>query len=165
MQQFPITLERYFFTRLSVISNPDHIEDNEGGVDATLDSSIDVKQPLEGKGDFFIAEQRVKLDSSDNTKLPYSLDVECIGFFKVDSSLEAEQRLSAVTMVAHNVLYSAVRETILAATARQAWGPFSIGLSVLRNKSPNVEQKQPSKKPKVKEGKVTSPIRSPSKPK
>lgn len=163
MSQFPITLERYFFTRLSVISNPDHIDDNEGGVDATLDSSIDVKQPLEGKGDYFIAEQRVKLDSLDKPKLPYSLDVECIGFFKVDTSLEAEKRLSVVTMVAHNVLYSAVREAVLAATARQAWGPFSIGLSVLKSKSPNEELVQPRKKAKTKERKVISRTRSTSK--
>lgn len=160
MLQFPITLERYFFTRLSVISNPDHVEDNEGGVDATLDSSIDVKQPLEGKGDFFIAEQRVKLDAIDNPKLPYSLDIECIGFFKVDTSLETEKRLSVVTMVAHNVLYSAVREAILAATARQAWGPFSIGLSVLKAKSSNGELMEPPIKAKAKEKKLTSRTRS-----
>ena len=73
--------------------------------------------------------------------------------------MDAEERLSAVTIVAHNVLYSAVREAILAATARQAWGPFSIGLSVLKPKSPNGELMQPSKKTKTKERKVVSRTR------
>jgi preprotein translocase subunit SecB len=135
MAPFPITLERYFFTRLIVISNPDHIENHDGRLDVEMESSIDVKQPPEGTGSLFIAEQRVRLDTTGNPQLPYTLDIECIGFFNVDSSLEVEQRVKAVTVVAHNVLYAAVREVILSATARQAWGPLSIGLSVLRSTS------------------------------
>lgn len=129
---FPITLDRYFFTRFVVVSNPDHVNGEEETVNVDLDSSINVKEPEEGNGHTFIAEQRVKLDASTRPDLPYSLDIECIGFFKVDGSLERDKRLRAVTVVAHNVLYAAVRESVLSATARQAWGPFSIGLSVLR---------------------------------
>lgn len=132
MAPFPITLERYFFTRLIVISNPDHIENHDGRLDVEMESSLDVKQPPEETGSLFIAEQRVRLDATSNPQLPYTIDIECIGFFNMDSSLEVEQRLKAVTVVAHNVLYAAVREAILSATARQAWGPLSIGLSVLR---------------------------------
>lgn len=145
MTQFPITLERYFFTRLSVISNPDHIGNEGGVIDGQLDSSLDVKQPPDDKGDIYIAEQRVKLDSSESPHLPYSIDIECIGFFKVDASLEAEKRLKAVTIVAHNVLYAAVREAVLTATSRQAWGPFSIGIAVLKS-SASIESPSPAVK-------------------
>lgn len=147
MAQFPISLERYFFTRFTVVSNPDHVGNDEETINVDLDSSINVKQPDEGGGEVFIAEQRVRLDASSRPELPYSLDVECIGFFRVNDELPSDERQKAVTLVAHNVLYSAVRESVLSATSRQAWGPFSIGLSVLRTTT-SVDAKKTSELPK-----------------
>lgn len=147
MAQFPISLERYFFTRFTVVSNPDHVGNVEDMIDVDLDSSINVKRTDEGDGEVFIAEQRVRLDASSRSDLPYSLDVECIGFFRVNEELPRDERQKAVTLVAHNVLYSALRESVLSATSRQAWGPFSIGLSVLRTTS--VDDKKTSEPPKI----------------
>jgi preprotein translocase subunit SecB len=131
MQPFPISIDRYFFTRFCVISNPDHTPSKSGLINAQVESSLNVSQPTEG-GDIYIAEQRVKLTAAGSPTLPYSLDIECIGFFKVEPSLEEGKRLQMVAAVAHSVLFAATRDAVLTASARQPWGPFSIGLAILQ---------------------------------
>ncbi|MFZ2541865.1 MAG: hypothetical protein WAW75_08850 [Gallionella sp.] len=130
MQPFPISIDRYFFTRFSVISNPDHTPDGSGLINAQVESFLNINQ--QENGDTYRAEQRVKLVADRNSSLPYSLDIECIGIFKVEPSLEEDKRPKLVTAVAHSVLFAAVRDAVLTATARQAWGAFSIGLAVLQ---------------------------------
>lgn len=130
MQPFPISIDRYFFTRFSVISNPDHTPDESGLINAQVESSLNINQ--QESGGIYIAEQRVKLIADGNSSLPYSLDIECIGFFKVEPSLEDGKRLQMVAAVAHSVLFASARDAVLAATARQPWGAFSIGLAILQ---------------------------------
>lgn len=132
MQPFPISIDRYFFTRFCVVSNPDHTPSESGLVNAQIESALNVSQPTES-GHVYIAEQRVKLITEGNFSLPYSLDIECIGFFKVAPSLEEEKRQQMIAAVAHSVLFAAIRDAVLTATARQPWGPFSIGLAVLQS--------------------------------
>jgi preprotein translocase subunit SecB len=150
MQPFPVSIDRYFFTRFCVVSNPDHTPEENGLINAQVESSLNISQPNEG-GNIYIAEQRVKLTTDGNSSLPYSLDIECIGFLKVDPSLEEEKRQHIVTVVAHSILFAAVRDAVLTATARQPWGPFSIGLAVLQPlKSPSSAEVAPRKaRPRV----------------
>jgi hypothetical protein len=78
MQPFPVSIDRYFFTRFCVVSNPDHTPEENGLINAQVESSLNISQPNEG-GNIYIAEQRVKLTTDGNSSLPYSLDIECIG--------------------------------------------------------------------------------------
>ena len=133
MLPFPVSIERYFFTRFSVISNPDHVEDTTGSREARVDFSLEIKQPENG-GNVYVAQQRVKMDATGNPSYPYSLDVECLGFFNVDPGMKEDQKSPLVLAVAHNVLYASIREAIVAATSRQPWGPLCIGLSTLQQK-------------------------------
>lgn len=131
MQSLPITVDRYFFTRFCVESNPNLAQSENQGIKANVDSKLQISK-APNSPDVYVAEQQVKIDANSDTSIPYSIDVECIGFFKVeDSSLGEEERHSGVTILAHTVLYASVRDAVLAATARQPWGPFSIGISVL----------------------------------
>lgn len=131
MQSLPITVDRYFFTRFCVESNPNLVQSEHQGVKANVDSKLQISK-APNSPDVYVAEQQVKIDANSDTSIPYSIDVECIGFFKVeDSSLGEEERNRGVTILAHTVLYASVRDAVLAATARQPWGPFSIGISVL----------------------------------
>jgi len=149
MQPFPISIERYFFTRFCVVSNPDHTPSESGLINAQVESFLNVSQPAEG-GNTYIAEQKVKLVADGNTAFPYSLDIECLGFFKVEPSLEEEKRVQMITVVAHSVLFAAIRDAVLAATARQPWGSFSIGLAVLKPLNPQPAAKVTQRKTKQK---------------
>lgn len=131
MQPLPISVDRYFFTRFCVESNPDLVQSENQRIEAKVDSELKVNK-VPGSTDVYVAEQHVKIDANSNTSIPYSIDVECMGFFKVeDSSLGEEDSQRGVTMLAHTILYASVRDAVLAATARQPWGPFSIGVSIL----------------------------------
>jgi len=134
MQSLPITVDRYFFTRFCVESNPNHVQLENQRVEASVDSRLQINR-VPNSPDVYVAEQKVKIDANSDTSIPYSIDVECIGFFKVeDPSLGEEERKRGVTILAHTVLYASVRDAVLAATARQPWGPFSIGISVLKSR-------------------------------
>ncbi|MBK9447558.1 MAG: hypothetical protein IPO00_16555 [Betaproteobacteria bacterium] len=88
----------------------------------------------------FVAHQRVVVDLEKNPLSPYAIEIECIGMLKaMEAGIE-----KGVTMVAHSVLYSAVRELVLQLTSRQPWGPLSIGISVLTPQS--LEKGAPSEK-------------------
>lgn len=131
MQSLPISVDRYFFTRFCVESNPDLIQSENQRIEAKVHSELKVNK-VPSSANVYVAEQQVKIDANSNTSIPYSIDIECIGFFKVeDSSLGEEDCQRGVTLLAHTILYASVRDAVLAATARQPWGPFSIGVSIL----------------------------------
>ncbi len=131
MQSLPITVDRYFFTRFCVESNPNLAQSENQGIKANVDSKLQISK-APNSTDVYVAEQQVKIDANSDTSIPYSIDVACIGFFKVeDSSLGEDERERGVMILAHTVLYASVRDAVLAATARQPWGPFSIGMSIL----------------------------------
>lgn len=145
MQSLPITVDRYFFTRFCVESNPALAQSENQRVVASVDSKLQINMVPNSPG-IYVAEQQVKIDANSDTSIPYSIDVECIGFFKVeDQSLGEEERKRGVTILAHTVLYASVRDAVLAATARQPWGPFSIGISVLKSQEAGTSSKPAAK--------------------
>lgn len=146
---FPITLESCFFTRLCVIANPDYEGSQSNGVQVDANSTIDIALADEA-GTRYLATQRVQLGLEEGTGVPYEIDVECVGFFQVDEELEEHERKAAVVRVAHNVLYSATREAILTATARQPWGPFCIPIALLKTQEDAVPTKAKPKAQKKK---------------
>lgn len=127
-----IRIDRHFFTRLKVTANPD-FEPNkvERPIrNAAVASSMSV-QDIPGEP-AILCTQTVKLELPDKHSIPYELDIECVGFFVCDTgTMDGAGRQLAARM-AHQVLYSAVREMVITMTARMAWGPFSIGLAFLK---------------------------------
>lgn len=144
MPPLQVSIVRYFFTKFCVVSNPDHAQNGIGFVNDPIESSLDVQQTEKG-GNIYIAQQRIKLDATNNPSLPYSLDVECIGIFKVEPALEEKQRVPMIMTLAHNVLYPSIREAVLIATGRQPWGPLSIGVSILQGSSEETVTEKKSK--------------------
>ncbi len=113
-----------------VTSNPLHEGKPPTEAISLNESSLSVV-PVPERPGTYAAWQRVRLDADNRTDCPYSLDVECYCTMTYTTDMPADDMLRRAYMVAHNVLYSACREAILTATARQAWGEFSLGLSVL----------------------------------
>lgn len=135
----PISLIRVVFTRSIVVSIPTHqpvdatnlkpedIEPIAGPV-----NKIDVVQVKESAG-VYQASMRTLLNQSGDPIDPYIVDMECVGFFKVDGSLDEAEAVRGVTITAHSVLYGAIREAVSWITGRQAFGPLVLGLSVLQS--------------------------------
>lgn len=124
-----IVLNRHFFTRLAVTANPMFDATTSPVKTADLVANLDISQPPDTKGTLMCT-QTLRLEAT--SAVPYALDVECVGFFRAADPVElTDEQLHMASIVAHQVLYAAVREMVLTMSARMAWGPFSIGLATL----------------------------------
>lgn len=126
---FPIHLDRTIFTRSIVISIQGHKEPENKEL-CGPENSINV-EPVEGDANRYVATMTSKLNIDGSTDYPYTIDMECIGFFTVDSDADDRARSAGLAIVAHSVLYGAIREAIAWITGRQAYGQVSMGLSVI----------------------------------
>lgn len=135
----PVSFGTTFFTEISIRANPDFKSDGPlQQVDAHLNSALNTEL-INKENNQFAAELRVKLEPGNKINVPYYFDIICLVSLTIDPSVPEEHRPSLATQAAHTVAFPAVRELILNLTARQPWGQFFIGLSVL----------QPSKQTKL----------------
>lgn len=135
---YPVTLEKFFFTRSVVIAVDSHIPGG-GALSIGPENKIELF-PVDNKPGQYQVRMQSTFNSNGDPSAPYSIDMQCIGFFTVDNNLTHEEALRAVTITGHNVLYGAIREAIAWITGRQPFGSLVIGLSVLQpppSDSPN----------------------------
>lgn len=138
----PISLVRVIFTRSVIVSIPEHkpVEEKAAQLGdvktiAGPANKIDVVQVTDMPS-LYQATMRTLLNQDGDPTAPYIVDMECVGFFKVDGSLETVEAIRAVTITAHSVLYGAIREAVTWITGRHAFGPLVLGLSILQPPPP-----------------------------
>ncbi len=130
---FPIELERVIFTRSVVVSIQGHDPSSAPKELAGPDNDINVS-PIEGESSVFMATMTTKMNLEGSPEYPYTIDMECLGFFRIIDEADEKARNGGLLVVAHSVLYGAIREAVSWLTARQAYGSVSLGLSVLQPK-------------------------------
>ncbi|PIV88172.1 MAG: hypothetical protein COW48_07510 [Hydrogenophilales bacterium CG17_big_fil_post_rev_8_21_14_2_50_63_12] len=127
----PVTFGTTLFPEITIRANPDFKPDGpQHLVDAHLNSALNT-QAIEGEDNQFFSELRVKLDPGSKANVPYYFDILCLLTLTISPEVPNEHRLSLANQAAHTIAFPAVRELILNLTARQPWGQFFIGLSVL----------------------------------
>lgn len=126
---FPVRLDRVFFTRSIVIALPEFKA--ELPVQLQPENKLDLA-PVDGQPHRYLSTMRTLINRDQDTALPYVIDFECVGVFLVDENLDEEETKRVVTQVSHNVLYGAIREAVCMQTARQPYGPIMLGLSLLQ---------------------------------
>lgn len=127
----PVLFEGTTFPEISVIANPDF----RGNMDEpnTIDGDVDSKLNMvcaSDKDRRFIGELRVRTGHNSNDT-PYKIDILCVVSLMVDSAVPRDDLHAFALQAAHSMAFPAIRELIISLTARQPWGQFSIGLSVL----------------------------------
>jgi preprotein translocase subunit SecB len=127
----PITLQTVLFVRSTVVAIQAHVPD-EGMVSASPENNIVINK-VEGQPGHYNASMRTVINPEMEPNSPYLIDMECIAIFVADDTLSEEEALRGVTITAHNVLYGAIRESVLWLTSRQPFGPLMLGLSVLKS--------------------------------
>lgn len=133
----PITLEQVVFVRSIVVAMQGH-EPTSNEVKTGPENNLVVTK-IEGTTRRYQANMQTLFNQSHDKAYPYSIDMECVGFFGVDDTLTEEEAVRGVTITAHNVLYGAIREAIAWITGRQPYGPLVFGLSILRPSAPPQE--------------------------
>lgn len=129
----PISLEAVLFTKTFVQAMSGHElrADGQRAIAAQPENSIDVKK-VEDRPNVYAATMTSVLNAAKDTAVPYYFEMECLALLRADDSLSEEEALRGITITAHSVLYGAIRETVAWMTARQPFGPFLLGLSILR---------------------------------
>lgn len=132
MEQKPhsIALERLMFVKSCVTAiqdfSPDDTTNSVLPINI-LDSEILPEQP--GK---WLSKFRLSYNADLAKNAPYCIDMECFCILSADESLSYEDAARGITITAHSVLYGAIREAVAWITARQPYGPLTLGLSVLQ---------------------------------
>jgi preprotein translocase subunit SecB len=128
----PIQLEQVLFTRSIVISVNDHKPSATAQINPGPENAINLT-PIDGQVNRYQVSMSSKFNINGDSAYPYIIDMECIGFFSVDSKLSKDEAMRGVMITAHGVLYGAIREAVAWITGRQPFGPLMLGLSVLRS--------------------------------
>ena len=129
---FPIALESVVFTRSVVIAVKGYTEPDDNDQTGPA-NEITVAQHGENRN-LYMATMMSKMNLDGSTRHPYIIDMECFGIFHVADEADDEVRSRGLLVVAHNVLYGAIREAVAWLTGRQANGQVSLGLSLLEPK-------------------------------
>lgn len=126
MKAPPLQLERYFFTRTVANANPgfDPVEaGNAGDAERDVDVQVQLFRNDTDPHQYQLTLSVVPVAVGD-TRPPYELEVEAVGFFSVNPNFEHPDMDRLVQVNGASLLYSAAREYVMTVTGRGPWGPF-----------------------------------------
>lgn len=127
-----VVFEGTMFPEISVIANPEFVNNGQLKViNDKVESNIAI-DCLDLEKRRYLGELRVRTGATGNNNTPYTIDILCITSFRIDPDIPDEALEQVALRAAHSMAFPAVRELILTLTARQPWGQFSIGMSLLR---------------------------------
>lgn len=126
MNQPPLLLERYFFTKISVLANPDFAPDTTGRKPPTM---IDIKtqsQVGEDPRRWMIGLGIDTVPDAIQQGAPYQVSLQVVGFFLVTADVPEDKVRAIAEVNGGSILYSAAREYLLSVTGRGPWAPVSL---------------------------------------
>jgi preprotein translocase subunit SecB len=123
MSSLPLVVERHFFTKVMVEANPAHQpeKDKEQVVGIRTEVQGGPRQDDPRRWRLFLT---VRTETSEEERIPYKIDLECVGFFTVGPEVEENKIPALVHANGAAILYSSTREFLLMITGRGPWGGF-----------------------------------------
>ena len=123
----PLQLEDSFLTTLSIQANPDYRPPGAGQPVPGLRVVPRVQLAAhESDAHRYQLTLTVQDDPDAEEEQPYALDLRMVGQFVVDEGLEHDRVEHLVAVNGASLLYSALREIVLMATGRSAWGSVQL---------------------------------------
>ena len=121
----PLRLETYYFTKVAVSADPCY-EPQEGVAPAiTIDTDVGLGQHSSDPNRWMVT-LGVHAKSPDEKPIPYNVDLEVVGFFRVEPEVEQGKAPALVQANGAAILYSAAREFLLTITGRGPWPPIAL---------------------------------------
>lgn len=134
MDEYPIDLKQLFFTKSVVEAVPNYIADPaKDTIEHAPENSLEVTRVDEENNQYLVGMKTIFNPDKDN-KSPYMAEMQCVALFTANAKSSEEEIQKALRIVGHNVVYGAIRESILWITSRHVNGPLTLGLSILRPK-------------------------------
>jgi preprotein translocase subunit SecB len=116
MKNSPLCLEKSFFTKVSILANPDGKADARWEVEAVPEITMSG-----GDRRKWVILLRISLRPVGDAKLTYSVEVQIVGQFSVVPAWPEEKIDMLVHANGSGLLYSSAREMICNVTARGPW--------------------------------------------
>ena len=121
----PLRLETYYFTKVAVSADPCY-EPQEGVAPAiTIDTDVGLGQHSSDPNRWMVT-LGVHAKSPDEKPIPYNVDLEVVGFFRVEPEVEQGKAPALVQANGAAILYSAAREFLLTITGRGPWPSIAL---------------------------------------
>ena len=121
----PLQLETYYFTKVAVSADPCY-EPKDGSSPAiTIDTKVGIGQHNDDPSRWMVT-LGVHAKSPDEKPIPYNVDLEVVGFFRVVPEVERGKVPLLVQANGAAILYSAAREFLLTITGRGPWPPIAL---------------------------------------
>jgi preprotein translocase subunit SecB len=114
----PLQLRSHWFTHISVHANPGGTPDGP----LTLDPVISFEKNAENQNQWILALQIITKSSDLQKPFLYQADIAIQGVVEVREDFQADKRDQLAVVNGLSILYSAIREMLLTATARSGPG-------------------------------------------
>jgi preprotein translocase subunit SecB len=121
----PLQLETYYFTKVAVSADPCYEPQEEVPPSMTIDTNVGLGQHNDEPNRWMVS-LGVHAKSPDEKPIPYKMDLEVVGIFRVDSGVEKARAPFLVQANGAAILYSAAREYLLTITGRGPWSPITL---------------------------------------
>ncbi len=123
MSSLPLEVDRHFFTKVLVEANPDHQPEKDKdlilGIRAVVQGGASEDDPRRWR-----LILTVRTEATEEDRIPYKINLDCVGFFTVSPEVEEKKIPSLVHANGAAILYSSTREFLLLITGRGPWGGF-----------------------------------------
>jgi preprotein translocase subunit SecB len=117
----PLLLETHFFTKVIVEANPGYDPGKSGEISGKIKTNVEVGQNKDDPRRWRVI---LILQAQSKDKIPYKIELNCVGFFKVGPEVEEGKMGHLVRANGAAILYSSAREFLLLITGRGPWDPF-----------------------------------------
>jgi preprotein translocase subunit SecB len=142
----PLHLKNYFVSKLSIRAN-EIAEGAQYQLDGGLESNTTV-QPArrsESSRDWRIVLQ-ISCTPKQKNLCTYFVDMELVGFFEADKSIEEDRVQDIVLANGPALLYSAARELVLIVTGRGPFPPLMLPSTTFIDLCPSLQKKVAAQK-------------------
>ncbi len=122
MKEFPLRLDRYFFTHQEVAANPDFIQDDENNP-THLELIVEGHASrLADHGHRYGITARVEPNQDESKNLPYFFSIMAFGIISIkDDALGQSAIESIIETSGIQLLFGAIRERLADMTSRGPW--------------------------------------------
>lgn len=155
----PLVVERHFFTKVVVEANPDHRPERGKGQEVRIQTRVQGGHRTDDPRRWRLI-LTVGTEASEEEKLPYRFNLECVGFFTVSPEVEEKKIPFLVHANGAAILYSSAREFLLMITSRGPWGGFYLPTTnFLQPPQPEREEALvPEREPKARQKNTQKPL-------
>jgi preprotein translocase subunit SecB len=125
MKEYPLRLDRYFFTEQEVKANPGFIHDQ--GTPVLMDFFCKTEYSKLDNGDrSYGIVASVSLNQEGSQNPPYFFSISAFGIVVAREDLEAGDIESMIEMSGAQMLLGAIRERLAEMTGRGPWGAINL---------------------------------------